>query len=467
MATHKKKKPAKSERSDELEAAVLADPSAEAPRLVYADWLQSQGDPRGELATVQHALQTAKGVAWAKLKAQERTLLDEHAAALYGPLVKWKRGRLTGVDWRCGFVDGLRGDDFKDEDTARQFIAEHPSARFIRVVDDVDVGNAVPPCLEVLRTYGSRMDAVLKHPGLRVLESSLEGLQLPKNFTHPTLERLVVEDATRALPVLARAKLPALKYLGLGLRTRDVAAVTKALTRVKCDELALTADAFLEELPLAGLSGLAARITQLGIRHTVDFSNVEFPRLRTLIVESGEGDGEVFAALHAALPALEAVELRYPTDRVRFFRAFVTSAAAKKVKSFRVQVSKPAAGLALTEGTWDSLTHLDLSFDTTFSLQFLKAEELLAAKCWANLKSLRLAPGAVGLLTKAPLASSLETLTLHVDRPSSAWKQALAPLKKLKTLVLEGPRQLEPADLLELGVLEALGIELVWAPRVA
>src|SRR5437763_13066136 len=33
---------------DELVAAIHADPDSDAPRLVYADWLQSLGDPLGE-----------------------------------------------------------------------------------------------------------------------------------------------------------------------------------------------------------------------------------------------------------------------------------------------------------------------------------------------------------------------------------------------------------------------------------
>ena len=40
-----------------LLAAVLADPGSDAPRQVYADWLQERGDPRGELIELQLAPQ--------------------------------------------------------------------------------------------------------------------------------------------------------------------------------------------------------------------------------------------------------------------------------------------------------------------------------------------------------------------------------------------------------------------------
>lgn len=464
----KKKKPATTARSQELEAAVLANPHADAPRLVYADWLQSQGDPRGELATLQHGLTTAKGAAWAKLKSRERALLDEHAAAFYGPLVKWPRARLTGVEWRSGFVDGIRCDDFHDETTVGRFIAEHPSARFIRVLDGVDVPGAVPPLLEVLRTHVARLDEVLAHPRLKTLESEFEALQLPKGFTHPALERLVIDDSEEAVKVLGRAKLPKLKSLRLSMRADDVERVAAAVSAISCAEVSLLADGMFDDVSLLELGKAQSRITELALRHGVDFAGARFPKVKRIVVDSGEGDGEYFAALHEALPALEEVDLRFPSDRVRFFRAFVTSAAAKRVKKFRARVSKPAAGLALTEGSWDSLEHLELSFDTTFSLEYLKAAELLKEKCWANVKSLSLEPGAFGIAAKAPIANALETLRATVDRPTSDWKKTLGPFKKLKKLILDGPRQLTPEDLLELGTIhDDLGIELEWAPRVA
>ena len=33
--------------------AILADPDDDTPRLIYADWLEEQGDPRGEFIRVQ------------------------------------------------------------------------------------------------------------------------------------------------------------------------------------------------------------------------------------------------------------------------------------------------------------------------------------------------------------------------------------------------------------------------------
>ncbi|AEI63690.1 TIGR02996 domain-containing protein [Corallococcus macrosporus] len=44
------------ELTQQLLAAVVAQPEEDAPRLVYADHLQQQGDPRGEFIAVQVAL---------------------------------------------------------------------------------------------------------------------------------------------------------------------------------------------------------------------------------------------------------------------------------------------------------------------------------------------------------------------------------------------------------------------------
>ena len=40
---------------DAFLVAIRVNPTDDAPRLVYADWLDDQGDPRGELIRVQMA----------------------------------------------------------------------------------------------------------------------------------------------------------------------------------------------------------------------------------------------------------------------------------------------------------------------------------------------------------------------------------------------------------------------------
>src|SRR5207249_8646914 len=66
---------------DSLRAAVYADPGADEPRAMYADYLMSRGDPRGELVALQ--LGRARG---GPVTDRERTLVERHGAACTEPL---------------------------------------------------------------------------------------------------------------------------------------------------------------------------------------------------------------------------------------------------------------------------------------------------------------------------------------------------------------------------------------------
>ncbi len=83
--------------------AVLAAPESVEPRLVYADWLQEQGDPRGELISVQCLL--GGGLEYPSqrhaLRAREQELLAEHGELWSAPAKK-----LSHQHWfRRGFID--------------------------------------------------------------------------------------------------------------------------------------------------------------------------------------------------------------------------------------------------------------------------------------------------------------------------------------------------------------------------
>jgi uncharacterized protein (TIGR02996 family) len=71
--------------------AILDDPADDGPRLVYADWLEERGDPRGEFIRVQCTLARLDGddPRRAELDRREATLLRQHGEA-------W-RGRPPGV----------------------------------------------------------------------------------------------------------------------------------------------------------------------------------------------------------------------------------------------------------------------------------------------------------------------------------------------------------------------------------
>ncbi|MGC4120278.1 MAG: TIGR02996 domain-containing protein [Myxococcales bacterium] len=115
----------------ELEALIEADLDAVEPYLVYADYLQSHGDPRGELIALQHRLATAPTD---ELRAEEQQLFARRATALLGSLADCQE--VARLKWRLGFVEKLtlfaaRPQDYDEETLLRAFLAE-PPCRFLR-----------------------------------------------------------------------------------------------------------------------------------------------------------------------------------------------------------------------------------------------------------------------------------------------------------------------------------------------
>jgi len=90
----------------QLIANILVDPTDREPYLVYGDWLQSQGDPRGELVIIQAKLQRdAPGDP--ALLARERELLAHHRDAWLGELAQLGE-RDFHASWLYGFLHAIR-----------------------------------------------------------------------------------------------------------------------------------------------------------------------------------------------------------------------------------------------------------------------------------------------------------------------------------------------------------------------
>ncbi len=92
--------------------AIIDSPDDDAPRLIYADWLEERGDPRGEFIRVQGALSRMDEYdprRW-DLMARERELLSEHGDNWLGLAPDLPEA----WTYRRGFVDHLRisGDSF-------------------------------------------------------------------------------------------------------------------------------------------------------------------------------------------------------------------------------------------------------------------------------------------------------------------------------------------------------------------
>ena len=145
----------------DLEKAILASPDDAQAYLVYADWLQSQGDPRGELIALQHAKATdpAKRAA---ASASEKKLFEKHEKELLGPIGKDSE-RYTDVVWRYGFLKSVRvGVDYDSYEEGSRLekllktLLEHPSARFL---DELILG---PESFEGEADYQKCVDLLVK-----------------------------------------------------------------------------------------------------------------------------------------------------------------------------------------------------------------------------------------------------------------------------------------------------------------
>jgi uncharacterized protein (TIGR02996 family) len=84
-------------------ADICEHPEEDAPRLVYADWLDDHGEPdRAEFIRVQVELASLRpGRRREELEEQERVFLEEHEAAWLGPLRAW----LSRWEFRRGLVE--------------------------------------------------------------------------------------------------------------------------------------------------------------------------------------------------------------------------------------------------------------------------------------------------------------------------------------------------------------------------
>jgi len=131
---------------------IRAYPEDDAQRLIFADWLDEEGDPRGRFVRVQLALAELPPDAPARkvLAGAERDLLDAHREEWEAPF----RGLASGCVFRRGFVDEVKV-------AAQQFLRnahELFTAAPVRHVHLLDVSESLPAVLEC--PYLSRLAAL-------------------------------------------------------------------------------------------------------------------------------------------------------------------------------------------------------------------------------------------------------------------------------------------------------------------
>jgi uncharacterized protein (TIGR02996 family) len=157
-------------RNKELEAKLIEDPTNVDIHMVYADFLQSNGDPRGELIMLQNAGKTKEAEA----------LLEKHADQFYGDVLPIYSKTIDGsgtdaYEWRLGFIrkaifsyDSNCEDDIEVEydddvkiklENAIEALLTHPSGALIEEIvipiNMLDDGAYFGPCVEAIAKHGS------------------------------------------------------------------------------------------------------------------------------------------------------------------------------------------------------------------------------------------------------------------------------------------------------------------------
>jgi uncharacterized protein (TIGR02996 family) len=295
--------------------------------MVFADWLQSVGDPRGQLIAVQREKEHASGERRLQLEAAERALFAAQGRRFV------PEGLEGGMRWRRGFIDALElvGRASLVRSTLARAFA-HPSmlllnelaARFPR--DDMIVIAAnlppLPGTLTRLRLEASA-DAPLGAVSALIATAtslgwlSLQGVADIESFKHATLASLEIRVGDPGAPrghlptatpmrfderlrTLRRGQLPELARLSIAASGVD--AVCAALVRT-------------DLLPgLAHLS-LSGGMTRAGARTLAAYAR-ENDRLGTLDVSDGNAlDDEAIDELRGACRELVERPLSEPPPR--------------------------------------------------------------------------------------------------------------------------------------------------------
>ena len=227
-----------------LEAEIRAARDAVDPHLVYADWLQSKGDPRGELIVAHYQLAQMPGDK--RHQTAVSRLLSAHAA--YFMPAGLAATRAAEVAWHLGYLDRVRlaRRSSRTAELAPVLgeLLAHPSGRFLRVLVLGPLGeqtaynyaplvdaivDAAPALLAELLVgdftprdttlaftrIGNASPLIKALPALRQLVLRGGKLSLSAALRHDRLEQLTIEttDARVLFARLARARVPALRSL--------------------------------------------------------------------------------------------------------------------------------------------------------------------------------------------------------------------------------------------------------------
>jgi uncharacterized protein (TIGR02996 family) len=281
----------------QLAKQIESNPDDEGAWAVYADWLQGQGDPRGELGVVQERLRASpKDKA---LLSAEKKLLKDHAEAIVGSLAPYmkKKGHIPGVLtkpdvepdfrqstegappvralWRSGFF--------------QQVFVGHPGFDGFGGGGDDDEGGGGMEEIEMDKLVSD----VLSSPASRFLSSLRLGL--PNNPEDGECDYDNVLKKIAKHETLAR------------LRTLYIGDVTQEESECSWINIGDVSKLYPQLKNLRHLTIRGGSDLKLG--------KIELPDLRSLTIITGGLDKKNVAAIAAAKwPKLERLELWFGTD---------------------------------------------------------------------------------------------------------------------------------------------------------
>lgn len=275
--------------STSLLDAIRAAPDDDGPRLVYADHLMEQGDPRGEFIAVQCAL----------AKADDGALVDKAAALLAANRERWLDGlspTVANVTFRRGFADEVAVFDVAAVDAAQGLFSRELVRRLVFVT---------PGAVDLV--------AVLRWEWLAGLHAL--SFKAPRHaFSQLRPERLAMLLGTRQLRGLRELELDAQH---VGDEGAEALAATDAFPTLRVFTLSndRLSSVGLERLSQAGwftrLEKLVLVHHDLGPDAAQVLAATRFKRLRSLVLSSNRlGDeGAIALAASAHFPKLEALWL--------------------------------------------------------------------------------------------------------------------------------------------------------------
>ncbi|MFK7768989.1 MAG: TIGR02996 domain-containing protein [Mariniblastus sp.] len=290
-------------------AEVVADPHSDEPRLVYADWLEERGDPRGEFIRVQCELETTNDL---QKEFYELSVRSEQLIAQYGE--QWA-GELEQdfrrSEFRRGFIDKITIRATALLKGAEQLFASTP-VNWLRLI--------------YLKGQGKKIAAMPELRQLRSLDLS--------NLTIPTEDLLAIFSSPNLI------NLEALTLTNFDWFDRLVAiAITKMESRTNLQKLTINAgraNGFFEDIcsgpGFPNLKELTIGSDDFPEENLTHISQLKAPKLGSLTIRSRLSVTDFQTLMGLPLDNLESLDLRNTKVPARGLKMLSEKGVLKQIK---------------------------------------------------------------------------------------------------------------------------------------